>query len=769
MPTDRVIGLAHPRRPLLRLVQWALVVTLAGLMALGSVASVAGAEPPVAPTATTVASINQRAERVIAAARAYLGVPYRVGTEGPDLFDCSGLVFRAFADVGEQGRIGGTRLRAAGYLRWFAGRGLLSTDLEQAERGDLVIYGNGGHIGIYLGEGLVISALTTGVTVHSIDGITAVPTGILAVNWTGKRGPFRPISWPLAPVIEELERPVALVPTLPWAPAPPAEEIYAGPSPDGIERVDMRTANSRTFEGTDGRLTTELFARPIFYQPPDATDWQPIDLSFRATEGSRSALAANSPARVELRPANARRGFLSLVAADRTLSVRLPAGTAGTPAAAPQVSEDGLYADYRDMLGDSVGMRVFARGDGFKAFLVVPERPGSTRFAFELETAGLAPLAEQDGSISLRDAAGTVVGRITRPLLLDSSDIDGDGGGVYSAGASLSLDTTRRRPRVTINLDRTRLEEAVYPVYADLTVVDFGASSMGTAHAFVSSGHPDTNFSAYQRPELPAYYELWHGRQPGSRHENVAFLRFGTLAQTLAGADIESARLSAFPYWQFDHRRARETWIETIADDWDARSLSWNARPTQADQVGEFPTVQGDWTDIDLTAYVRDVIAGAAPDHGLAIHAEGSGRDHWKRFVAQSGAGVGALEPRLVVVWSGLAPRASAADRSARDMKLEWTNPALAPAPSRFEIQLSTDSFASLVGGSGIVKGEAAAATSWSVPNELLTSGRRYSWRIRVKYTDESAWSDWSAPQAFSYFDRARLGYGGAGELIAER
>ena len=83
-------------------------------------------------------------------------------------------------------------MRAAGYLRWFAAHNLLTTGSREAERGDLVIYGNGEHIGIYLGDGRVISALVTGVTVHSLAGITIAPTGFLAVDWTGKRGPFKP-------------------------------------------------------------------------------------------------------------------------------------------------------------------------------------------------------------------------------------------------------------------------------------------------------------------------------------------------------------------------------------------------------------------------------------------------------------------------------------------------------------------------------------------------------------------------------------------------
>jgi len=42
------------------------------------------------------------AAAVIEAASQYLGLPYRLGTEGPDRFDCSGLIFRAFADAGHR-------------------------------------------------------------------------------------------------------------------------------------------------------------------------------------------------------------------------------------------------------------------------------------------------------------------------------------------------------------------------------------------------------------------------------------------------------------------------------------------------------------------------------------------------------------------------------------------------------------------------------------------------------------------------------------------
>ena len=126
-------------------------------------------------------------EAVIAAAREYVGQDFQLGAEGPKQFDCSGLVYRAFLDAGELPRIGGMRLRARGYQQYFVSRGRFTKDVAQAQRGDLVIYNNGVHIGIYLGDGKVISALINpwGVTVHSLHGIHLPVSYFLHINWGG--------------------------------------------------------------------------------------------------------------------------------------------------------------------------------------------------------------------------------------------------------------------------------------------------------------------------------------------------------------------------------------------------------------------------------------------------------------------------------------------------------------------------------------------------------------------------------------------------------
>jgi len=123
---------------------------------------------------------NTEFGRIRSVALAQIGDPWVSGATGPDRFDCSGFVYFAFRQAGLLDRIGGSRRSAAGYWDWFADRGRASR--TNAMRGDLVIWGSGRHIGIYLGDGKAISALTSGVKVHGLYNLTVSFTTFLHVR-----------------------------------------------------------------------------------------------------------------------------------------------------------------------------------------------------------------------------------------------------------------------------------------------------------------------------------------------------------------------------------------------------------------------------------------------------------------------------------------------------------------------------------------------------------------------------------------------------------
>ena len=415
-------------------------------------------------------------------------------------------------------------------------------------------------------------------------------------------------------------------------------------------------------------------------------------------------------------------------------------------AGAPELGVSGEYADYRDLLGPGVGLRIFPRADGFKAFLILSNEPDARSVTFDVDAAGLTLTAEEDGSVTLRNADDAIVGRIPSPMLLDSSDIEGDGGAVRPGAVALRVDTSHTgASSLTLVLNLASLDEAVYPAFVDLGVVDFPTAATAALHTFASSAHPDTNFSTYQRPEAPGYAELWHGRRPDRRDDNEAYLRFPGLAVLLAGATIESASLDAFPYWQSDPEDPSTSTVAVVTEDWDVRTLTWNTRPASDPEATAIETTQGQWSNIDVTSFVSDVVSGAANNYGFVLHADDAGRGHWKRLVAESATGTGTLEPRLVVHWTGLKPAATTSTEVvASSAVLTWANAGLADAAVRAQVQTVARWF-STIEYQASLKRDAAAAGSLVVTTFDMAQGT-WSWRVRTKYGDASQWATGPTP-----------------------
>jgi len=102
-----------------------------------------------------------RAAAAVSYARAQLGDSYVYGAAGPDAFDCSGLTMMAWAQAG-------VGLPHSSSAQYSSGPHVSSSDLQP---GDLVFYYSPiSHVGIYIGNGLIIHAAnpSTGVVVAGV-------------------------------------------------------------------------------------------------------------------------------------------------------------------------------------------------------------------------------------------------------------------------------------------------------------------------------------------------------------------------------------------------------------------------------------------------------------------------------------------------------------------------------------------------------------------------------------------------------------------------
>jgi cell wall-associated NlpC family hydrolase len=105
------------------------------------------------------------AAQAIAFARAQIGDPYLWGGTGPDAWDCSGLTMMAY-------RSAGISLPRTAAQQWTVGRHI--HDMVDLEPGDLVFYASDlsdsstiHHVGLYIGDGLMIEAPHTGALVRT--------------------------------------------------------------------------------------------------------------------------------------------------------------------------------------------------------------------------------------------------------------------------------------------------------------------------------------------------------------------------------------------------------------------------------------------------------------------------------------------------------------------------------------------------------------------------------------------------------------------------
>jgi peptidoglycan DL-endopeptidase CwlO len=119
------------------------------------------AEQEAAQTSTAPSSA---AEQAIEFARAQIGKPYQWGATGPDSYDCSGLTMASYASAG-------VSIPRTSRDQWTIGTHIDS--MADLEPGDLVFYAYGSdpstihHVGLYVGDGLMIEAPYTGTDVRT--------------------------------------------------------------------------------------------------------------------------------------------------------------------------------------------------------------------------------------------------------------------------------------------------------------------------------------------------------------------------------------------------------------------------------------------------------------------------------------------------------------------------------------------------------------------------------------------------------------------------
>jgi cell wall-associated NlpC family hydrolase len=114
---------------------------------------------PTAATSTAASGQQRRAAAAVRYAKAQLGDRYRYGGNGPNAWDCSGLVKASW-------RKAGVTLPRVTHAQHRAVKNKVSW--SHLRPGDLVFFYNKGHVGIYSGKGSMIHAPSSGRRVQKV-------------------------------------------------------------------------------------------------------------------------------------------------------------------------------------------------------------------------------------------------------------------------------------------------------------------------------------------------------------------------------------------------------------------------------------------------------------------------------------------------------------------------------------------------------------------------------------------------------------------------
>jgi len=96
---------------------------------------------------------------VVSYALDQVGKPYVWGTAGPDTYDCSGLILRSYAQIG----IDLPHNAAAQYNQ------TATISRDELQPGDLVFYNDLSHMGMYIGNGLIVHAPNSRTVVKVVE------------------------------------------------------------------------------------------------------------------------------------------------------------------------------------------------------------------------------------------------------------------------------------------------------------------------------------------------------------------------------------------------------------------------------------------------------------------------------------------------------------------------------------------------------------------------------------------------------------------------
>ncbi|MFF2658253.1 LamG-like jellyroll fold domain-containing protein [Kitasatospora sp. NPDC058032] len=454
------------------------------------------------------------------------------------------------------------------------------------------------------------------------------------------------------------------------APAKPQgrAELAGKPAPDATaakgfdparstELVDKRTAHQRTYQNTDGTLTTRSYPTPVNFRRADGS-WATIDTTLIPDGTATAGRAASSQS--GWTPVAGESKLTLGLTADADPLVRLALGDGLSvgyvlqgAATAPGTTQ-GSTITYPDARPHS-DVTFQAGSTSFKETLVLKDPAAPAEWIFPLRLKGVTASLDANGAVVFTDAAGTARGRMPAGWMQDSAFAPNTEEGTVSGGVGyelVPLDGGGQALKVKLDEAWLHAPERVYPIKVDPSLSSIKAVD-GT---YIESPY-NLDFSGDTVLKVGTY--------DGGAHQAESYIKFNGLEDALSNANVLGVRLSLFNGWS-SSCRSRTVGIHQITSNWwegTPRSFpgpsSGPALAAPAFAHGWRPNANSDWVcgqaweSIDLGAGGRNLVNEWThhwtPNYGLAIKADMWDSYAWKQFGSDDHNGG---QPVLDVTWS---------------------------------------------------------------------------------------------------------------------
>jgi len=355
----------------------------------------------------------------------------------------------------------------------------------------------------------------------------------------------------------------------------------------GVEVPELRTANSRTYQQPDGKLTAQISAQATNFRTAAGT-FEPIDNTLVATLGSlrnrANSYTVDLPQRLGAHPIRVQNG-------DDWISFALQGAAPATAIAA------GATARYANAL-PGVDVTYAAGATGVKEAMVLNRAGTATSFTFDVSVAaGLSPRILESGAIGLVDAAGAQRMTLAAPFMVDAA-------GASSRAVEYALARNGGGWSLTMAADPkwVAAEGRQFPVTVDPTV-ELASASQCIIQRWHNNSDPEAENDFGGNCSIGLYVGLipdldfyWHSR-PLVRWD---------LSSIPTSAEVTSAAAVAdFPV---DYTAYPLTRGFTSAATWDQ---PWTTRG------GDFDGSSGVTSTTDLDQIVQGWVDGTRANHGL--------------------------------------------------------------------------------------------------------------------------------------------------------